>query len=127
VTTILTQGAGATVRPEQIESLVARPQVTQYQIARIIDTYQSKTWYGIFLSFFGIKHMSKTMIALDNYVKQKKLTEAITLEELQTAISSQNHDSRKLHRVGLFNNTEAPDNSGTDSVIEKIKQLYRTK
>jgi hypothetical protein len=72
--------------------------------------------------------MSKTMIALDNYVKQKESTETITLEELQTAISSQNDDSRKMHRVGLFKNPEeVPDNSGTDSVIEKIKTLYRTK
>ena len=116
---------GATVGPQEIESLVARPKVIQRQIATIIASYQSKTWYGIFLSFFGIKHMSKTMIALDNYVKQKESTEAITLEELQTAISLQNDDSRKMHRVRLFENPqEAPDNSGTDSVIENIKLLY---
>jgi hypothetical protein len=118
---------GACVRPEHLASMCMSPQITQSQIAGIIANYQSNTWYGRFLSIFGIKHMSKTMIALDNYVKNKKSSDEITLVELQNAIQTQNDDSRKMHRVGLFNNTEESDNSGTDSIIEEIKGLYKLK
>jgi len=119
---------GATVRPEHIASLFARPKVCQSEIAKIIATYQSQTWYGKFLSIFGIKHMSKTMVILSNYVSAKNPSEEIKLDELESEINKEtNDDGRKRHRVGLFNNSEASDNSGTDSIIEQIKGLYRPK
>jgi hypothetical protein len=118
---------GEAVQSERIESLVSK-KVTQSQIAEIIAYYHTKSWYGILLSIFGIKHMSKTMIALDHYVKTKNSSELILLKDLVDAINTpENDDGRKQHRINLFNDSEVPDDSGTDAVIEQIKNLYKVR
>ena len=118
---------GEAVQLGRIESLVSK-KVTQSQIAEIIANYHTKSWYGILLSIFGIKHMSKTMIALDDFVKTKTSSEFISLKDLVDAINTpENDDGRKQNRINLFRDSVLPDDSGTDAVIEQIKNLYKAK
>ncbi len=71
-------------------------------------------------------HESKTIQALRQHIQNNPGSDTFTIDELKHAIAEDaNTDSKKSHRIGLFERREAVDESGTDLVIQNI--LNQTK
>ena len=90
----------------------------------ILNQYRPNSWTGwiMYILSWGT-HESKTIQALRQHIKDNPGSVTFTIDELKNAIAKDaNTDSKKSHRIGLFEGKEgeAVDESGTDLVIQNI-------
>ena len=116
----------ATMRPNAgstdfVNPLEPSKQIDAKLLNKILCQYRPNSWTGwvLYLLTFGT-HQSETMKVLRLYIESNR-KDSFTIDELKAAIKkNDNNDSKKQHRIRLFEGKERSDESGTDIVIKNI-------
>ncbi len=101
--------------------------IDKSSLARIVNHYQTQSWFYFFFSWLGLNDKrSATIGALFVLANDPQTTKLITQQQIEQAIKSEKNQDTQVHRLSLFQRSSREQKNGTstDNIISELRDEF---